>query len=220
MSLSARRRAEARNQRPSSLALPAARTPRNLDCWINKSLYGNRLCTFQMWTESGWGVWISLGLRPINAHGCSQKKSREFHRLSPECRDIHVPIPAANRPTQRDIVSGESRISSAAPDRTRLTIATGLLTRVKRKCMDTAASGANRCRNSPSRARTYNLAVNSRSLYLLSYRGIAPARRHRRSVNLGQLSANTRQFSIALLRFISFHYVTCAEKPAAALDRT
>ncbi len=29
--------------------------------------------------------------------------------------------------------------------------------------------------NSPSRARTYNLAVNSRSLYLLSYRGIASA---------------------------------------------
>ncbi len=28
--------------------------------------------------------------------------------------------------------------------------------------------------NSPSRARTYNLAVNSRSLYQLSYRGITP----------------------------------------------
>lgn len=27
-------------------------------------------------------------------------------------------------------------------------------------------------KNSPSRARTYNLAVNSRSLYQLSYRGI------------------------------------------------
>ncbi len=32
-------------------------------------------------------------------------------------------------------------------------------------------------RNSPSRTRTYNLAVNSRSLYRLSYRGILPLRR-------------------------------------------
>jgi hypothetical protein len=44
---------------------------------------------------------------------------------------------------------------------------------------DIAALGGNalnyiymECHNSPSRARTYNLAVNSRSLYQLSYRGI------------------------------------------------
>ena len=33
--------------------------------------------------------------------------------------------------------------------------------------------------NSPSRTRTYNLAVNSRSLYQLSYRGIAKTLIHR-----------------------------------------
>jgi hypothetical protein len=71
--------------------------------------------------------------------------------------------------------------------------------------------------NSPSRARTCDLAVNSRSLYQLSYRGIRPkseAAKHRLAVTTAVSVKN--QISISLSRFI---WGCRYRKIAPAMDR-